>query len=249
MIRALRAETQRYGNFSVASDSVYDRPFQWGSKRTGPDLARVGGKYSDEWQRLHLLDPREFVPASNMPAYPWLARAKLDGADVAARMRVLRKLGDPYAESDIAGAEKAVAGKTELDALWLPAWGLGVARARGARQMGSGDRSRAWYGGPDGGVHQDLGMGMAPRHKRTFEALAKLPLEKTGGQAMRRPVGMGDAARHHQPGPSRCSRVPGPAGLGIPTQADEPAATSGRTACCARRAQTADIVVAPLYLR
>jgi len=127
MIRALRAETQRYGQFSVASDSVYDRPFQWGSKRTGPDLARVGGKYSDEWQRLHLLDPRAFVPASNMPAYSWLEGARLDGRDIAARMRALRMLGDPYTDDDIAGAEKAVAGKTELDALVAYLQRLGLA--------------------------------------------------------------------------------------------------------------------------
>ena len=126
MIRALRAETQRYGSFSVASESVYDRPFQWGSKRTGPDLARVGGKYSDAWQRLHLLDPRAFVPDSNMPAYPWLDGAKLDGEDVAARMRVLRRLGDPYTDADIAGAAQAVADKTELDALVAYLQGLGV---------------------------------------------------------------------------------------------------------------------------
>ena len=126
MIRALRAETQRYGSFSVAAESAYDRPFQWGSKRTGPDLARVGGKYSDEWQRLHLLDPRALVPASNMPAYPWLDGAKLDGKDIAARMRVLRTLGDPYTESDIAAAAQAVAGKTELDALVAYLQGLGA---------------------------------------------------------------------------------------------------------------------------
>jgi len=127
MIRALRAETQRYGQFSVASESVYDRPFQWGSKRTGPDLARVGGKYSDEWQRRHLVDPRAFVPESNMPPYPWLVATKLDGADIAARMRVLRKLGDPYTDADIAGAPKAVADKTELDALVAYLQGLGIA--------------------------------------------------------------------------------------------------------------------------
>src|SRR5262245_49038998 len=127
MIRALRAETQRYGNFSAASESAYDRPFQWGSKRTGPDLARVGGKYSDAWQRLHLLDPRAFVPASNMPAYPWLEDARLDGQDIAARMRALRALGDPYTEDDIAGAAQAVAGKTEMDALVAYLQGLGVA--------------------------------------------------------------------------------------------------------------------------
>lgn len=127
MIRALRAETQRYGHFSTAEESVYDRPFQWGSKRTGPDLARIGGKYSDEWQRLHLLDPRAFVPESNMPAYPWLERTALDGADLAERMRALRILGDPYTDGDIAGAAKAVADKTELDALVAYLQGLGVA--------------------------------------------------------------------------------------------------------------------------
>ena len=125
MIRALRAETQRYGRFSAASESVYDRPFQWGSKRTGPDLARVGGKYSDDWQRRHLLDPRAFVPDSNMPAYPWLASGKLDGDDIAARMRALRTLGDPYTDDDIASAPKAVDGKTELDAIVAYLQGLG----------------------------------------------------------------------------------------------------------------------------
>jgi cytochrome c oxidase cbb3-type subunit 2 len=127
MIRALRAETQRYGHFSVASESVYDRPFQWGSKRTGPDLARVGGKYSDDWQRRHLVDPRAFVLESNMPPYPWLGESKVDGADIAARMRVLRKLGDPYTDADIAGAPTAVADKTELDALVAYLQGLGIA--------------------------------------------------------------------------------------------------------------------------
>src|SRR5215472_16110405 len=127
MIRALRAETQRYGHFSTAEESVYDRPFQWGSKRTGPDLSRVGGKYSDVWQRLHLLDPRAFVPESNMPAYPWLERAALDGDDIADRMRALRKLGDPYTDADIAAAANGVAGKTELDALVAYLQGLGVA--------------------------------------------------------------------------------------------------------------------------
>ena len=127
MIRALRAETQRYGPYSVAGESVYDRPFQWGSKRTGPDLARVGGKYSDDWQHRHLLDPRAFVPDSNMPAYPWLAGARLDGDDIMARMRALRALGNPYTDDDIAAAPKAVAGKTELDALVAYLQGLGVA--------------------------------------------------------------------------------------------------------------------------
>ena len=126
MIRALRFETQRYGHFSTAAESVYDRPFQWGSKRTGPDLARVGGKYSDDWQRMHLLDPRQVVPQSNMPGYPWLAAKKLDAADVQARMRTLRKLGDPYSDADIAGAPAAVEGKTEMDALIAYLQGLGI---------------------------------------------------------------------------------------------------------------------------
>ena len=126
MIRALRFETERYGAFSTAGESVYDRPHQWGSKRTGPDLARVGGKYSDEWQRLHLLGPRDVVPESNMPGYPWLAEEKLDAADIQARMRTLRKLGDPYTDADIAGAPAAVEGKTELDALVAYLQGLGI---------------------------------------------------------------------------------------------------------------------------
>jgi cytochrome c oxidase cbb3-type subunit 2 len=128
MIRALRAETQRYGAPSTVAESVYDRPFQWGSKRTGPDLARVGGKYSDAWQRLHLVDPRAVVPESNMPAYRWLAAAQLDGNDIAARMRTLRTLGDPYSDGDIDAAPKAVEGKTELDALVAYLQGLGVPR-------------------------------------------------------------------------------------------------------------------------
>ena len=126
MIRALRFETQRYGHFSTAEESVYDRPFQWGSKRTGPDLARVGGKYSDQWQRMHLLNPRSVVPQSNMPGYPWLAHNTIDGADIQARMRVLRKLGDPYSDADIAGAPAAVKGKTEMDALIAYLQGLGI---------------------------------------------------------------------------------------------------------------------------
>ncbi len=126
MIRALRAETQRYGHFSTAEESVYDRPFQWGSKRTGPDLARVGGKYSDEWQRLHLENPRQTEPQSNMPAYPWLDNNKLDADDIEARMRTLRRLGDPYTDADIASAKEAVAGKTEMDALIAYLQGLGI---------------------------------------------------------------------------------------------------------------------------
>lgn len=126
MIRALRAETERYGPYSVAGESIYDRPFQWGSKRTGPDLARVGGKYSDEWQRVHLVDPRSVVPDSNMPAYAWLSNAMLDPADIAARMRTLRRLGDPYSDAEIDGAKAAVEGKTEMDAIIAYLQGLGV---------------------------------------------------------------------------------------------------------------------------
>jgi cytochrome c oxidase cbb3-type subunit 2 len=126
MVRTLRFETQRYGDFSVAADSVYDRPFQWGSKRTGPDLARIGGRYTDAWQRQHLLAPRTLVPESNMPNYPWLANATLDGSDIQARMRVLRMLGDPYSEAEIAAAADAVKDRTELDALVAYLQGLGV---------------------------------------------------------------------------------------------------------------------------
>lgn len=134
MIRTLRFETQRYGDYSVASESVYDRPFQWGSKRTGPDLARVGGKYSDDWQRLHLLAPRKLVPESNMPNYPWLAKAQIDGADVQARMRVLRRLGDPYSDEEIAAAPAAVMDKSELDAIVAYLQGLGVRNVPAATQ-------------------------------------------------------------------------------------------------------------------
>lgn len=129
MIRAQRFEVQRYGPYSTADESVYDRPHQWGSKRTGPDLARVGGKYTDEWQRLHLLDPRQLVPESNMPAYPWLAQRGLDAGDVQARMRTLRRLGDPYTDEEIAGAPAALEGHTELDALVAYLQGLGTARS------------------------------------------------------------------------------------------------------------------------
>ena len=126
MIRTLQFETQRYGDYSVAADSVYDRPFQWGSKRTGPDLARVGGKYSDDWQRLHLENPRALVADSNMPAYPWLARERVDADDIVARMRTLRRLGDPYTDADLAAAPKALAGKTAMDAIGAYLQGLGV---------------------------------------------------------------------------------------------------------------------------
>ncbi len=117
MIRPFRAETERYGHYSVAGEFVYDHPFQWGSKRTGPDLARVGGRYSDEWHRVHLINPRDVVPESNMPAFPWLAERVLDGKLTARKMRVLRSLGVPYTDEQIAKAREEVAGKTELDAL------------------------------------------------------------------------------------------------------------------------------------
>ena len=117
MIRPLRAETLRYGHYSMAGEFVYDHPFQWGSKRTGPDLHRVGGKYSDEWHRLHLESPRDLVPESNMPAYTWLTRAAIDPASVPPRLTAMRRLGVPYTDADIAGSAEAVKGKTELDAL------------------------------------------------------------------------------------------------------------------------------------
>lgn len=117
MVRPLRGETERYGHYSLAGESVYDRPFQFGSKRTGPDLARVGGRYSDEWHRLHLINPRELVPESNMPGYPWLEGAAVDPAGTPAKMRVLKTLGTPYTEAQIATASADVAGRTEMDAL------------------------------------------------------------------------------------------------------------------------------------
>jgi cytochrome c oxidase cbb3-type subunit 2 len=127
MIRPFRAETERYGHYSVAGEFVYDRPFQWGSKRTGPDLARVGGRYSDEWHRIHLDNPRDLVPESNMPAYPWLARSPADAGSIETKLKVLRTLGHPYSEEDIAGAKSALAGKTEQDALIAYLQGLGTA--------------------------------------------------------------------------------------------------------------------------
>ncbi|HHJ16510.1 MAG TPA: cytochrome-c oxidase, cbb3-type subunit II [Gammaproteobacteria bacterium] len=117
MIRPFRAETERYGHYSVAGEFVYDHPFQWGSKRTGPDLARVGGRYSDDWHRVHLTNPRDVVPESNMPSFPWLAETVLDGELTPKKLDVMRTLGVPYTDADIAGASDAVKGKTELDAL------------------------------------------------------------------------------------------------------------------------------------
>ncbi len=127
MIRPFLAETLRYGHYSVAGEFVYDRPFQWGSKRTGPDLHRVGGRYSDEWHRIHLINPRDLVPESNMPAYPWLEKTMVDPAGVAPNMVALQRLGVPYSAQDIAAAADAVKGKSELDALIAYLQGLGTA--------------------------------------------------------------------------------------------------------------------------
>ncbi|QOY93033.1 cytochrome-c oxidase, cbb3-type subunit II [Massilia sp. UMI-21] len=126
MIRPFRAETERYGHYSVAGEFVYDHPFQWGSKRTGPDLARVGGRYSDEWHRTHLDNPRDVVPESNMPGYPWLAKAKLNPEDIIPKMRAMRRIGVPYSEAEIAAAPSEVAGRSEQDALIAYLQGLGT---------------------------------------------------------------------------------------------------------------------------
>ena len=117
MVRPFRAEVERYGHYSVAGEFVYDHPFQWGSKRTGPDLHRVGGRYSDEWHRIHLNDPRSVVPESNMPAYPWLVKSAANAEDIEAKLRALGRLGVPYSDQDIAGAKAELKDKTELDAL------------------------------------------------------------------------------------------------------------------------------------
>jgi cytochrome c oxidase cbb3-type subunit 2 len=126
MIRPFRAETERYGHYSVAGEFVYDHPFQWGSKRTGPDLARVGGRYSDEWHRTHLDNPRDLVPESNMPGYPWLASTKLVPAQVIPKMRAMQRLGVPYQDAEIAEAPASLADKTEQDALIAYLQGLGT---------------------------------------------------------------------------------------------------------------------------
>jgi len=126
MIRPFRAETERYGHYSVAGEFVYDHPFQWGSKRTGPDLARVGGRYSDEWHRTHLDNPRDVVPESNMPGYPWLAQAKLDPQSIVPKMRAMQRLNVPYTEQDIKDAPAQLAEKTEQDALVAYLQGLGT---------------------------------------------------------------------------------------------------------------------------
>ena len=125
MVRTLRFESERYGHYSLAGESVYDRPFQWGSKRTGPDLARVGGRYSDDWHRVHLINPRDVVPESNMPSYPWLAERLVDREQVARRMKALQRLGDPYSDDEIATAGDDLMGKSELDAVVAYLQGLG----------------------------------------------------------------------------------------------------------------------------
>jgi len=129
MVRPFRSETERYGPFSVAGESVYDRPFQWGSKRTGPDLARVGGRYSDEWHIIHLLNPRDVVPESNMPGYPWLAGKPVDAELVQGKMRALKALGDPYTDEEIEQAAAVLQSKTEMDALVAYLQGLGRTRS------------------------------------------------------------------------------------------------------------------------
>ena len=132
MIRPFRAETQRYGHYSVAGEFVYDHPFQWGSKRTGPDLARVGGRYSDDWHRVHLNNPRDVVPESNMPGFPWLAKNKLDGKLTPTKLRAMRTLGVPYTDDDIANASAMVQGHTEMDALisYLQVLGTSIKQQR-----------------------------------------------------------------------------------------------------------------------
>ena len=128
MVRPFRSETLRYGPPSLAGEFVYDHPFQWGSKRTGPDLHRVGGRYSDEWHRIHLINPRDLVPESNMPAYPWLERDMVDASDIAQRMKALRLVGVPYTDEQIAQAAQEVSGRTEMDALIAYLQVLGTAR-------------------------------------------------------------------------------------------------------------------------
>jgi len=131
-IRPFRSETERYGPYSVAAESQYDHPFEFGSKRTGPDLARVGGRYSDDWQRMHLHNPRDVVPESIMPGYPWLAEESIDGKLMQRKLKVLRTLGTPYTDADIQGAADAVAGKSGMDALIAYLQSLGLARPRGS---------------------------------------------------------------------------------------------------------------------
>jgi cytochrome c oxidase cbb3-type subunit 2 len=145
MIRPFQAETLRYGPYSVAGEFVYDRPFQWGSKRTGPDLHRVGGRYSDEWHRIHLTNPRDLVPESNMPAYPWLATKMVDESQLPKRMEVLRTLGAPYTDEEIAGSVEAVKGKTQMEAViaYLQVLGIHRTASRPAAAAASPDTSTA----------------------------------------------------------------------------------------------------------
>ena len=131
MVRTLRFESERYGHYSLAGESVYDRPFQWGSKRTGPDLARVGGRYSDDWHRVHLINPRDVVPESNMPGFPWLEINTVDGDTITSHMRALQRLGDPYTDAEIAAAAQDVNGKTELDAVVAYLQAIGKQAPRG----------------------------------------------------------------------------------------------------------------------
>ena len=131
MVRPFRAEVERYGPYSVAGEFVYDRPFQWGSKRTGPDLHRVGGRYSDDWHRIHLINPRDVVPESNMPAYAWLAKTPANAEDIEAKLKALRMLGVPYTNEEIAKSRDALKGKSEMDALIAYLQGLGTAVKRG----------------------------------------------------------------------------------------------------------------------
>ena len=132
MIRPFRWETERYGHYSVAGEFIYDRPFQWGSKRTGPDLHRVGGRYSDEWHRAHLINPRDVVPESNMPGYPWFEETDLDGSDIEAKMTALQTLGHPYTDDEIKNAAESLKGKTEMDAViaYLQSLGTSVKTRR-----------------------------------------------------------------------------------------------------------------------
>ncbi|HSO07659.1 MAG TPA: cytochrome-c oxidase, cbb3-type subunit II [Pelomicrobium sp.] len=132
MVRPFRAEVERYGHFSVAGESVYDHPFQWGSKRTGPDLARVGGRYSDEWHRVHFMNPRDVVPESNMPAYPWFATAKVNAQRIPQHMKALQRLGVPYTDEEIAKAASEVEGRTEMEAIiaYLQVLGTSLQSAR-----------------------------------------------------------------------------------------------------------------------
>ena len=145
-IRMLRAEVQRYGPYSVAGESVYDHPFLWGSKRTGPDLSRVGARYSDEWHRIHLRNPRDVVPESNMPGYPWLAQNTVEGLDVQDRMKALRFVGVPYTDVDIQDAPQALVGKTEEDALVTYLQGLGVASRQAQLEADANARAKALGG-------------------------------------------------------------------------------------------------------